>query len=498
MTQAARSVHPTRLLEFVWVWNHLQGMNTPQLHRNILGWLEQAWAKGERELALLVFRDAGKSTLVGLFCAWALTRDPDLRILVLAADHQLAKKMVRNVKRIIERHPLAKQLKPARGGQWAADQFTVRRRRELRDPSMIAKGLGANVTGSRADLVICDDVEVPRTCDTPNKREELRTRLREIDYVLTPQGTQLYIGTPHTRESIYAEDSEAAFLLGFKRLELPILDARGRSRWPERFPPEKIEAIRRRSGPAKFASQMLLRPTSNEEGRLDPGRLVMYGEELAYQEANGAASLRLGSTRLVSASCWWDPAYGAPGKGDSSVIAAVFSDEDGRAYLHRVEYLTHDGSAGEADEATQLCRKVAAFARALHLPAVTVEINGIGRFLPGLLRRAMAETRTPCAVIETTSRKPKAVRIIEAFDARLAAGAIWTHASVFKGPFISEMREWRPAKAGARDDGLDAVAGCLLSEPVRINARLSQDGLPARPNWQGAQTPRAAQTDFTP
>jgi hypothetical protein len=46
-----------------------------------------------------VFRNAGKSTLVGIFCAWLLLNNPDLRILVLAAEHDLARKMARNVKR---------------------------------------------------------------------------------------------------------------------------------------------------------------------------------------------------------------------------------------------------------------------------------------------------------------------------------------------------------------------------------------------------------------
>lgn len=64
--------------------------------------------------------------------------------------------------RIIEQHPLTLGLKPARQDQWASDQFTVNRNMELRDPSMLAKGLGANITGLRADIIICDDVEVPK------------------------------------------------------------------------------------------------------------------------------------------------------------------------------------------------------------------------------------------------------------------------------------------------------------------------------------------------
>ena len=85
---------------------------------------------------------------------------------MLAGDFALAKKMVRNAKRIIERHSLTAGLKPALSDHWASDQFTVKRRAELRDPSMLAKGIAANITGLRADIVICDDVEVPNTCDT--------------------------------------------------------------------------------------------------------------------------------------------------------------------------------------------------------------------------------------------------------------------------------------------------------------------------------------------
>ena len=113
--------------QFLWIWNRCQGQSTPALHMEIAAWLHRSWQQGDRRLVLLVFRSAGKSTLVGVFCAWLLLNDPDLRILVLAAEHDLARKMVRNVKRIIERHPLTRILVPRRADQWAADQFTVRR-----------------------------------------------------------------------------------------------------------------------------------------------------------------------------------------------------------------------------------------------------------------------------------------------------------------------------------------------------------------------------------
>jgi len=485
--------------EFVWIWNQRLGLGTPRHQLRMARWLAARWHGRERELLLMAFRSSGKSTIVGLFCAWVLACNPDLRIMVLAADLALAKKMVRNVKRIVERHPLTQGLKPRRRDQWAADQFTVNRPGELRDPSMVAKGIGANITGSRAEMVICDDVEVPNTCDTAPKRADLRERLAEIEYVMVPGGTQLYVGTPHSYYTIYADRArlEAGesrpFLDGFHRLELPLIDGKGRSAWPERFPAERIGAIRKRSGPNKFDSQMMLRPVNIADGRLDPDRLRLYEADLVYGEGNGMPLLTIGAKRMVSASCWWDPAYGAPGKGDASVVAALFTDEEGLYWLHRVRYLEHDPARTETDEATQLCRQVARFAADLHLPAVQLETNGLGRFLPGLLRRELGGAGIACAVIEAHSKRAKDQRIIDAFDAVLAAGALNVHRSVWDTPFIAEMREWQPGAKG-RDDGLDAVAGCLLSQPVR----LARPGLTAggRPDWRPGGRAVVAHSDF--
>jgi hypothetical protein len=486
--------------QFVWLWNRCQGLRTPPLHLEIADWLGRRWRDGDRRLVMLVFRSAGKSTLVGIFCAWLLAHDPNLRILVLAAEHDLARKMVRNVKRIIERHPLTSDLRPSRADQWAADQFTVRRPLTQRDPSLLARGITANVTGSRADVVICDDVEVPNTCNTPGKSEQLRERLAEISYVLVPGGLQLYVGTPHSYYSIYADDrreesGEARpFLGGFVRLCIPILDREGRSRWPERFSAEKIEEIRRHTGPAKFDSQMMLQPRSIEEVRLDPARLVRYDAPLDYREGNREAVLSISGRRLVSATAWWDPAYGSPGAGDASVVAAVFVDAEGAYWLHGIRYLSHDPAQLQAiDEATQLCRQVAVFAAEMRLPAIVIETNGLGRFLPTQLRRELGASGVACAVVERFSHTSKEQRILDAFDPLLAAGALHAHANVWNTPFIEEMREWRPARR-CRDDGLDAVSGCLLAEPVRL-----QRFAPGpRREWRPGSLARVAPAEFEP
>lgn len=500
---------------FVALWNRMQDMTTPALHVRMADWLQKSWETKRTRLLLQAFRSSGKSTITGLFAAWLLYRRPDTRILVLAADLMLARKMVRNVKRIIERHPLTSHLKPDRADQWGADRFTVKRKLELRDPSMLAKGIGANVTGSRADIIICDDVEVPNTCDTAEKRADLRERLGEVNYVLVPGGTQLFIGTPHTWYTIYAETprreigEDRPFLDGFERLKLPVLDEGGVPLWPERYTPEEIEYIRRSTGPNKFSSQMMLVPVNIAEGRLDPAAFRRYEAPLDYMKAIGL--LTIGDRKMVSASAWWDPAFGAKG-GDASVLAVVYTDETGCYWLHKVAYLNGPspslslkgegnvaspqsgvGEGGEElDEATHQCRQVARISKELYVPSVAIETNGIGKFLPSILRRELARGHVPCAVREMNSTRPKDIRIMEAFDTVLAARMLHVHAAVYDTPFISEVQEWRPSGRNTRDDGLDAVAGALSLEPVRLK-RFYASG---RQNWHGASHTHEAKTDF--
>ncbi len=456
---------------FLKLWNQqVMKLTTPQIHLDIADWLEWSWERGDDRLLLMAFRSAGKSTIVGLFAAWLLYRKPELRILVLAADHMLAKKMVQNVKRILEKHPLTSAIKPKKAEQWAGDRFTVSRMFELRDPSMLAKGITSNITGSRADIIICDDVEVPNTCDTPEKRRELRDRLGEMEYVLTPDGTQLYVGTPHHYNTIYAKEphidlgEEQEFLSGFKRLEIPVLKQSGQSAWPEKFGEARIKQMKRAAGPNKFASQMMLEPRNIAEGRLNTQLMSIYDEEIEYSKE--LRTLFLGNKKLVSASAFWDPSFGSA-IGDHSVMAVVFNDEDGHYYLQHIAYIkTNERDA--RDEATQQCTQIADIAKSHFLPSITVETNGLGKFLPNMLRNALAQACVPCKVNELHQKQNKEERILDAFDAILAARRLSVHKSVLQTPFITEMQEWRPACGKGHDDGLDAVAGALAQMPDRL------------------------------
>jgi hypothetical protein len=488
---AATSIGFLGFSQFVIVWNKLQGLQTPALHLIISRWLYGRWLAGERRLLLMVFRDAGKSTLVGLFAAWLLTGNPNLRILIVAAEQMLANKMSRNIRRIIELHPAAAHLRQHRPENWATDQFTVRRSRNHRDPSVLARGLSGNITGTRADIVICDDVEVPNTCNTAASREELRQRLAEIDFVLVPTGLQLFVGTPHSYYSIYADrprpeiGEEKPFLDGFGRLCLPLVEPDGTSAWPERFPANVIDDLRRHVGPQRFRSQMMLEPTPPRAIKLDPDRLLAYADDLNSHWSQGRLLLAVGQTPMVSSVCWWDPAYGRPGRGDRSAIAVVMIDRAGHYWLHGLRYLQFSVEQVEdVDEATQLIRQAIAFAGSLQQTRLFIETNGIGRFLPALVRRELKGSPHKLALVERHSSRGKTDRILSALDPILAAGHLHVHESVLASGFIEEMREWAPGTASL-DDGLDAVSNAILEQPVQVGR---PSGMPAGPDGHMARS----------
>ncbi len=189
--------------EFLRQWNDLLNFKTPKHHKKILDFLVGVWREHPRRGLLLAFRHSGKSSVVGIFAAWVLYTKPESRILILSAETSLASRMVSHIKHILENHPACCEMLPSAKKEWGAHKITIERPIGTREPSVICQGIHGNITGMRADLVICDDVEVPNTSNTARKRKNLRERLRELDFILAPNGTMIYIGTPHTSDSIY-------------------------------------------------------------------------------------------------------------------------------------------------------------------------------------------------------------------------------------------------------------------------------------------------------
>ena len=193
----------TECCEFLDEWNELVGFETPRHHKSVMRFLSEILAGPNHRGLLMAFRHSGKSSVVGIFAACVLYLRPKTRILILSAETSLSSRMVSHIRHILENHPKCGEMLPRVKKEWGAHKITIARPIGVREPSVICQGINGNITGMRADLIICDDVEVPNTSNTSAKRAKLRDRLRELDFILSPNGAIIYIGTPHTSETIY-------------------------------------------------------------------------------------------------------------------------------------------------------------------------------------------------------------------------------------------------------------------------------------------------------
>lgn len=526
----------------------------PDFHLDVCDFLEDYGSLG----LLMMPRGHGKSTILDIYNAWRLYCNPDHLILHQGATDPDAYKVSRGTEQVMDRHPLCQlfNIKKERG---ETQKWWVTGSTDVRHGSIHARGILSNVTGSRANEVQNDDVEVPSNIGTPEAREKLRYRLGEQTFILIPGGQELYVGTPHTHDSLYTDimnnpDSKCLIFRMFekeKRFEQVIeayvdfkpiyifsgigktskllkenkdyqvtnkgnsyhitfdeshylIDVYSEALWPERFTPAEMQKRRRKCRTINaWDSQYQLHAKPIGDVRLDPDKMHAYDCEPVLKRANREVILMLGERRIVGATFRWDPSSGKT-KSDKSSTALVFHDDLGNKYWHRSIALT--GEVIETDEnghviggqAWQLCNIIKEF----HLTRVTVETNGIGNFAPAALKAALKTRGIRCGVAEEHSSISKNKRILSGIEGPLVSGLLWAHLSVLEDENhedsiqVKQMREWNPAITDQPDDFLDSLALAIVEAPERVGKTHNTTDYEESPNWRTNGGVHEATLDF--
>ncbi|WMX18756.1 terminase large subunit [Yersinia phage vB_YpEc11] len=170
--------------------------------------MAKALAKGEnKKFILQAFRGIGKSFITCAFVVWTLWRDPQMKIMIVSASKERADANSIFVKNIIELLPFLHELKPRAGQRDSVISFDVGPAKPDHSPSVKSVGITGQLTGSRADIIIADDVEIPSNSATAGAREKLWTLVTEFAALLKPLPTSrvIYLGTPQTEMTLYKE-----------------------------------------------------------------------------------------------------------------------------------------------------------------------------------------------------------------------------------------------------------------------------------------------------
>lgn len=160
-----------------------------------------------KKFILQAFRGIGKSFITCAFVVWTLWRDPQLKILIVSASKERADANSIFIKNIIDLLPFLSELKPRPGQRDSVISFDVGPARPDHSPSVKSVGITGQLTGSRADIIIADDVEIPGNSATTGARDKLWTLVQEFAALLKPLPTSrvIYLGTPQTEMTLYKE-----------------------------------------------------------------------------------------------------------------------------------------------------------------------------------------------------------------------------------------------------------------------------------------------------
>ena len=178
---------------------------------------------GPKRLQIQAFRGVGKSWITGAFVLWTLFNDPEKKIMIISASKERADNMSIFLQKLIIETPWLKHLQPkSDDSRWSRISFDVNCAPH-QAPSVKSVGITGQMTGSRADLMILDDIEVPGNSMTELMREKLLQLCTEAESILTPHDTSriMYLGTPQTTFTIYRKLAERNYR--------PFV-------WPARFP----------------------------------------------------------------------------------------------------------------------------------------------------------------------------------------------------------------------------------------------------------------------
>lgn len=151
------------------------------------------------------FRGVAKSFISCAFCVWSLWRDPQLKIEIVSASKDRADANAVFIRNIIRTIDFLEHLLPRKGQRDTQNQFDVGEAVPDISPSVKSVGITGQITGSRADILLADDVEIPNNSGTQVQRDKLGEAVKEFDAIIKPEGNIIYLGTPQNEMSLYNE-----------------------------------------------------------------------------------------------------------------------------------------------------------------------------------------------------------------------------------------------------------------------------------------------------
>ena len=490
------------------LWSQLDLPSPTRAQYSIADYLQH----GPKRLQIQAFRGVGKSWITGAFVLWTLFNNPEKKIMIISASKERADNMSIFLQKLIIETPWLSHLRPkSDDARWSRISFDVACSPH-QAPSVKSVGITGQLTGSRADLMILDDIEVPGNSMTEMMREKLLQLCTEAESILTPKKDSriMYLGTPQTTFTIYRKLAERNYkpfvwparyprkLSNYEGLLAPQIQEDidgGAEAWdvtdPDRFSNDDLIEREASMGRSNFMLQFMLDTSLSDAEKFplkmadlivtsvnpkecpdavvwcsDPSNvikdlptvglpgdyfyspMVMQGDWLPYTETI----------------CSVDPS----GRGTDETAASFLSQRNGFIYLHEVRAY-HDGySDNTLLDILRGCKKYG-------VTKLLIETNFGDGIVAELFRKHLQQTKQAIDIEEVRANVRKEDRIIDTLEPVLNQHKLIVNRSVVEWDFNSNKeaapetrllymlfyqmsRMCREKGAVRHDDRLDSLA----------------------------------------
>jgi len=483
-------------------WKFLNLPNPTPIQYDIADYLQSK----ERRLVIEAFRGVGKSWITSAFVCHQLLLNPQRNILVVSASKNRADDFSTFTQRLINEMPILQHLIPRDDQRHSKISFDVAPAVASHAPSVKSMGITGQLTGSRADLIIADDVESANNSQTQLMRDRLSETVKEFDAIIKPEvGRIIFLGTPQTEMSLYNTLEERGYKTKIWTALYPtkeqtigygsklssiisnVTDKEGEPTDPDRF--DGIDLLERLSsyGRSGFNLQFMLDTTMSDANRypLKLNDLIVASGCTTWNKAPAQIQWASGTQQIKGI----DPDIPNVGlKGDYYVAPLHISDEyadfegvamsidpagrgeDKTAYavlkmLHGVLYLTDIGALdGGYSDAT--LEELSAIAKRNKVNNIVIESNFGDGMATALLKPVMARIH-PCQIEEVRHNIQKEKRIIDTLEPIMNTHRLVVDENTIKEDFKLEpnhqlfrqmTRITRDKGALRHDDQIDALA----------------------------------------
>ena len=408
---------------------------------------------GPKRLQIQAFRGVGKSWITGAFVLWTLFNDPERKIMIISASKERADNMSIFLQKLIIETPWLEHLQPkSDDSRWSRISFDVNCSPH-QAPSVKSVGITGQLTGSRADLMILDDIEVPGNSMTELMREKLLQLCTEAESILTPKNDSriLYLGTPQTVFTVYRKLAERAYrpfvwparfpksITPYEGLIAPQLQEdidngakAGDCTDPDRFDNDDLIEREASMGRSNFMLQFMLdtslsdaekfplkmsdlivtsvNPTKAPDNIIwcsDPSNVIKDLPTVGLPGDYFYSPMQIQGewTPYTETICSVDPS----GRGTDETAAAFISQKNGILYLHEIKAYRDGYSDNTLLDILKACKKY-------NVTKLVIETNFGDGIVSELFRKHLQQTKQAIDIEEVRANVRKEDRIIDALE----------------------------------------------------------------------------------